>query len=460
DQHRAMAEFLDDQHGGVLIDGLVDGGHGAELHQLLDHHRGLHRHALGQFAHLDALRHLDVVDDLVGGPLEGVAVLDAHHGGGGLQARLLVAVLAVVDDQELLGALLATLDVLGLDLLLVELGLFVLFVLAGLFLDQLVAGLGFHRWDGPRLARLLAGNGSALDGLAVRGLGGGLDSIGLGVAAPFLLFRLAAVLDGGEAPGLGVVHQGRARGDRGRGGRGRGIHRRRIGLGSFELLATAVDITALDVGALLAHLHVDGFLAGGFQGADGLAAQGDLGGLGGLFPVETFQIRQQLLFLRIGNRFIRRGMLQPRFTHLLEQTVYGCPNDLGKLTHGNFSHSMSSPIMHSEPDGTQSSANQGARAVMISAAARSSSIPSISSRSSTACSARSSMVTMPRLARILASVASMPSMVSRSSAVSAWASPSSVASARVSRASLDRYRSTTAMSLSKPSMSIISSRGT
>ena len=49
--------------GGLLIDGLIDGGHEAELHQGLDDLPGLHRHALRQLADGDHVGHLDFPGD-------------------------------------------------------------------------------------------------------------------------------------------------------------------------------------------------------------------------------------------------------------------------------------------------------------------------------------------------------------------------------------------------------------
>src|SRR6185437_5645770 len=57
--HRRMTEFLDHQHGGVMIDGLVDGRHHAHLEQRLDHFRTLHRHLLRQVGDDVGLTHHD-----------------------------------------------------------------------------------------------------------------------------------------------------------------------------------------------------------------------------------------------------------------------------------------------------------------------------------------------------------------------------------------------------------------
>ena len=44
-----VAQFLDHQRRGVVVDGLVDGGHHAHVHHRLDHFGGLDRHLLREF---------------------------------------------------------------------------------------------------------------------------------------------------------------------------------------------------------------------------------------------------------------------------------------------------------------------------------------------------------------------------------------------------------------------------
>ena len=56
--HRFVAQLFHQNHGGVLVQRLVDGGHLAELHQLLDDFRGFDRHLVGQLAHGDGFRHV------------------------------------------------------------------------------------------------------------------------------------------------------------------------------------------------------------------------------------------------------------------------------------------------------------------------------------------------------------------------------------------------------------------
>ena len=57
-----VAELGDEQFGGVLVDGLVDGDHHAHLEQRLDEVRSLLGHAVRQFLHRDCFRHHDIAD--------------------------------------------------------------------------------------------------------------------------------------------------------------------------------------------------------------------------------------------------------------------------------------------------------------------------------------------------------------------------------------------------------------
>ena len=57
-----VTHFFDHDHGGVLVQRLVDGDHLAQLHQVLDHLGGLDRHLVGQFGHGDGFRHVHFED--------------------------------------------------------------------------------------------------------------------------------------------------------------------------------------------------------------------------------------------------------------------------------------------------------------------------------------------------------------------------------------------------------------
>ena len=56
--HRLVAHFFHHDHRCVLVQRLVDGGHLAEFHQLLDDFRGFDRHLVSQFAHGDGFGHV------------------------------------------------------------------------------------------------------------------------------------------------------------------------------------------------------------------------------------------------------------------------------------------------------------------------------------------------------------------------------------------------------------------
>ena len=57
--HRFVTHFFHHDHGGILVQGLVHGGHLAQLHQVLDDLRGLDGHLVGQLGHGDGLGHMD-----------------------------------------------------------------------------------------------------------------------------------------------------------------------------------------------------------------------------------------------------------------------------------------------------------------------------------------------------------------------------------------------------------------
>ena len=60
--HRGVAQLFDHDHGGVLVQRLVDGDHLAQLHQLLDDFAGLDRHFVRQLRHGNRLGHMDLDD--------------------------------------------------------------------------------------------------------------------------------------------------------------------------------------------------------------------------------------------------------------------------------------------------------------------------------------------------------------------------------------------------------------
>ena len=58
--HRFVAHFFHHNHGGVLVQRLVDGDHLAELHQVLDHLGRLDAHFVRQFRHGNGFRHMNL----------------------------------------------------------------------------------------------------------------------------------------------------------------------------------------------------------------------------------------------------------------------------------------------------------------------------------------------------------------------------------------------------------------
>ena len=61
-----VPHLLDHDHRGVLVEHLVDGDHGAELHQRLDDLGGLDRHLVRQIGDGDGFRHRDFAHDGLG----------------------------------------------------------------------------------------------------------------------------------------------------------------------------------------------------------------------------------------------------------------------------------------------------------------------------------------------------------------------------------------------------------
>jgi hypothetical protein len=60
--HRLVAQFFHHDHGGVLVQRLVDGDHLAHLHQRLDDLRRLDGHLVCQLCHRDGFRHVHFKD--------------------------------------------------------------------------------------------------------------------------------------------------------------------------------------------------------------------------------------------------------------------------------------------------------------------------------------------------------------------------------------------------------------
>ena len=77
-----VAHLLDDEHRGVLVDGLVDGRHHAHVHHGLDDFGGLHGHLLRDFLRRDGLADGDFALHRRGGHLEARGCVSPSHAAG------------------------------------------------------------------------------------------------------------------------------------------------------------------------------------------------------------------------------------------------------------------------------------------------------------------------------------------------------------------------------------------
>jgi len=72
-----VAHFFHHDHGGFLVQHLVDGDHGTHLHQGLDHLGGLDCHLVGQIGHGNGFGHVHFTHDGFGRRLEGMGFVVA-----------------------------------------------------------------------------------------------------------------------------------------------------------------------------------------------------------------------------------------------------------------------------------------------------------------------------------------------------------------------------------------------
>src|SRR5699024_7683849 len=79
DRLRVMTHLLNQNGRGVLVNGLVDGGHDAELHHALDQIATLDRHTLSQIGDGDQFRNFDIPDNRRGRTLEAVISADTDR---------------------------------------------------------------------------------------------------------------------------------------------------------------------------------------------------------------------------------------------------------------------------------------------------------------------------------------------------------------------------------------------
>lgn len=315
DQLGLVAHFLDHDGRGVLIDGLVDGHRRAHGEHGLDDLVRLDGHLVGQVGDADRLGDGDLTDDRL--------------------RRLLEAVLAAALAATAAAA--ATLGALGLlaaatTLLAVATVVFALMtpLLAGLLAGRSGTAVGatFLR----RCRRLLGlRRGVQLGHRNLRlGLGGRIG-LGLGLLGLSLLLGFTRGLLGGTFGFLGLAL-------------GLGLRHvtdqltRTVVLG-LRLLGGLLFL-ALDVGALLADLHLDALAAvAALDATARLAGQGNtvLGrGLLGAPAVTLGEVVQQLALVLFGHGVALGLVLEPGFLHLFQQAGHFTPHLHCKILNGHF----------------------------------------------------------------------------------------------------------------------------
>ncbi len=317
-QHRRVAHFLDHQHCGVLLDHLIDRRHHAHVHHDLDDFGGLDRHFLRQLADRHGLADRHLAHHPRSRHLESVlAYRHRCHGTAAPVAGLLLLVARahVADDVQFLpavaGGLVVHLDARGLA----RLGRGGLALALGYF-TRLHFGHAARLFLGSPLAVLLVAAAPALllQALAVEALL--LEPLVLGLfdGGPRLLLALALPVE------------------------------------LFLLVARLIfEHLALDVGALAAHLDVDGARAAlrarELQFRLRFAPQGDLArsrvGLHVVVAVAAPQVRQQLVLRILADHVL--GALDPdsRLIELLQQPIDRHFQHLGELGDGNVCHTCS-----------------------------------------------------------------------------------------------------------------------
>ena len=321
-----VAHLLDHQHGGVLVDGLVDGGHQTQVHHDLDDFGGLDRHLLGEFLRGDRLADADLADDLRGRQLETVPLLHAHGRFALADALLLLAARRVATDVQFRTAVFRTTVAVGLS--------------------GRLDGLGLHR--GTLRCRRRFGTTTGATGP----IGVGLLSVTLlGLATGFLgglaggrLFLDAPAVLRLEALGLTTLV----------------LVTLAFGLGGLFRLARLEVVLrrggarllfehiTLDVGAFDTHLDVDRARtasgAGELDLALLLALQGDLSRRGGLvdllaaLPVAATQMRQQLELRLVADPVVRTLDLDARLVELHQQLLDRHLEHLGELGNRYIGH--------------------------------------------------------------------------------------------------------------------------
>ncbi len=352
-RHCGVAQFLDENHRGFLVQHLVDGHHLTHHHHLLDQLGGLDRHLVRQIGNRDGFGHMHFAHDRFGRCLEvclllrllAMAIATAAAAWATTPACASIGIAACLDG--------ATLVVLGLLLgvAIRRLGFLGLFVSLGRLVQRadLAFGLGCHCCSSGRcghagfflfglealffkLARFfsgLAGNFTHYLGLhfgglprhqfgmtavctLTRGQGGGRSRSGR--------FKLLAVplpasgFDNRFNDGLGLrlgcrddFHNGlnHGRDDRLSFRRSHDDFFFGLGNGTFR---NDIGIITLDEYALLAHLDLNGTCLAGCVGsldlAGLLACQRDLG-FGRDIAVRTTQVVEQTCLVMLANTVVQ-----------------------------------------------------------------------------------------------------------------------------------------------------------
>ncbi len=341
---RGVPHLLDDEHGRVLVDDLVDRDHHAHAHQRLYDLGAFHGEALSQIADRDRLGDLDLANDGRRRTLEAVLRVDRD-------AHLTAALRALLaaPRRRALGHVQRVIGRPGLALAL-----------------RLARALGAGAGAG-------AGSGSGLGFLGLRGLGrdalllGLPPSLGVGLGLAFLgllllglAARLLLALGGLAALALETL-------------RLLALLALFLGPRLLDLATLGVELllllaclllehVALDVRALLPDLDVDGarapLAAREPELALRLAAQRDARGrgvVGVLAPVRTAQVRQQLELGVLADDVVGAGDLDAGLVELVDEAINRDLEGLGEFRDFYLRHGASSlkPAARSRTSGPE-----------------------------------------------------------------------------------------------------------
>ncbi len=329
-----MAQLFSDQHGGLLVQRLVDGGHNAHAHQSLDYISRFHCHALGKITNGNRFRNFNFSDHWFGWLLEAVPFLFGFLFRPQRLAQRGVLFIVGNDDRLIHRTATGTAMTCGLLLGFAVIHLvgaltsflllrFALFVLGGFRVRRRHRNIGLR--DGRLRLHRLAGYHFRLfigrwRGLRCAFAGRSFSNLWFSLFCRRLLcYRLLA--DFRLFPG-------------------------HWNSGLFRL-GLRLQLGALHISATLAHFYIDGFTATGtatgLESGGGFSFQGNLFRLCLSLTVVLAQIGQQLLFLITGHRIILRAGLEAGFYNLTQQTIHGSAYIFGQLFNGYFCHTGPPP---------------------------------------------------------------------------------------------------------------------